>query len=186
MGYNITSHAVNRNKPQLEAMLKAQATIRFETLNPEKLANKIREALFAASELPEFERYAGLKYSYILRARQGEVIAEFQGVAITTIPETENRAEGVVQTKPLSPSSKKTVDEAVTVMDIIMTAMSLEATATELYFPNTILNYGDQSKLSKWTDTQEWKYIDHGESGVTLTKGEVPEEVLWQPMVVKV
>jgi hypothetical protein len=52
----------------------------------------------------------------------------------------------------------------------------------EIYFPDASLNLADKVKLSNWAIEHDWKYIDHEDSGVTLTRREdVPSEILWRP-----
>ena len=168
MGYHISPNSVNRNRPQLEAMFEAQATVRFSTGNPQKLAGKLREAMAAAEKL-EYTGLSSLRRDFIIKALDREVVAEFQG------------AQGI---EPEKPAEREVVLEASSMTDLMMSAMALED-REEISFPSVVLSEEEKQTLFEWIKGLEWKFIDHGGGGVTLTKKDVPEEVLWESSMMK-
>jgi len=175
MGYTISRKVVQRNLVQLEQLHEAQASLIFKTPHPKRLAHKLREAIHAASEFEEYEHLGELKHSYQFKVRRGHVVAMYEP------------PEGVILVEQASPSKgqalppeKKTIPSAMSLMDVL-TALLQFKDDPEITFPNAELSQEDKEKLFEWTKDKDWQYIDHEEAGVTLTKNEVPEEILWRP-----
>lgn len=175
MGYNLSRHSVIRNRPQLDQLMYAVesgASIHFPASTPGKLAYKLREAIKAAAEHEEFKHYAeALAPRYIFKEEKFGVRAEYQ----------ENPIGEVLTGEPtiIQPQTKKLIPDALEYLDIIGAALQFK-TESELYFPNVVMSPADRLALYKWTADQPWKYIDHEGAGVTLTKRDVPSEVLWR------
>lgn len=181
MGYNISRHSVMRQLPQLQALLHAEESLRFPTANPRRLAFKLREALKAAEAFPEFAEFAPLVTRFRFREETGAVLAEYLGVID---PEAVEESDIPMFRNEVRPQ-KKTLPGAVFLMDIL--ALVIKFThEEELYFPDARLPEEDKARLDDWLNEQSeaWNFIDHsygGGQGLTLTKKEVPEEIIWRP-----
>ena len=177
MGYNLSRHSVIRNRPQLDQLLEAlefKASLHFPTSSPAKLAYKLREALLASLEHPEFEYYFNsLASAFVFKITPNGVFAEFQENPVGEVVE---RVVG--SPKPRSPQ-KRSIPDAMDYLEVLGAAMKFQ-TEDELHFPNVIMLISDRRDLLSWASANGWKYIDHEGAGVTLTKREVPEEVLWR------
>jgi len=188
MGYTISHASIIRNKAQLDQMLETKASLRFDHDDPKKLAYKIREAIASAIELseahPEFKKYGELRECYTLRQGERVVVAEYS-IPMEYLEGT--KLEGEIKPPKPTPPKRKTLPDALSLADVLVYAIKLESDF-ELHFPSAVLDTDDRLTLFHWTEEEEqiWRYIDHDSSGVTLTKREVPEEVLWRPVKVEV
>lgn len=183
MGYTISRASVTRNKEQLEQLLKMKTTLVFrDVANPQKLAYKLREAIAAAAHYDEFKHLAWLSTMYTFRTGVREVIAQYEILDIDpTIPMPERPgAEVEMPSKSIPIPEKKTIPDAQGIMEVVGYVLKFPR-EQEIHFPNAVLMDEDRLKLHKWTQEQDWKYIDHDEGGLTLTKRDIPKEVLWQP-----
>ncbi len=180
MGYNISRFSVNRNRPQLDQLLVAKGDLRFETSDPRKLSYKIREALMSAKEFEEFKHYYDTIFPHFtLREESNAVVAIYHSIPIGIPLGTDDSGDD----NELPRETKGTISEALSMLDIIGGGIEGDKEGfIELFFPNARLNPSDQNKLHDWTQTTEWKYIDHGDKGVTLTKDkDLPTEIFWEP-----
>lgn len=179
MAYNLTRASVLRNRAQLDQLLSERISLLFKTNNPKRLAHKIREAIAAAHQFSEFEKYAQLREMYKFIETPAGVLAQYVYLEIS---------EGErIEQKPLVgekvSDKKREVVGAETVLDIIGFVIR-HPNETEVTFPNAQLDDVDREKIWEWTRSSqgdEWKFLDHGEEGVTLTKKDVPKEALWIP-----
>jgi hypothetical protein len=176
VGYTKTRAVVKRNLEQLERLYRAKTTLTFKSDNPTELAYKLREAIAAAKEFSEYEHLAELRTMYKFRTAPGRVIALY---SVTEAPvET---AEASVKTPEKKRKRKrKVVVDAVTLLDIVG-AMIDFVDEEEVQFININLSEEDLFKAFVWGKENGWKLINHEEAGITLTKRDVPEEVLWTP-----
>ena len=179
MGYNLSRHAVIRNKPQLDQLLEAKQSLRFATPKPQRLAYKLREAIAASKKFQDLKHYYdALFHSYTFRIERDAVVAEYTknpvGTPVGEDPSALNGTDKKAQ--------KGTIDSAVSLFDVLAGALEGEKQEyEELYFPNVILKPEDKIKLHHWTLTNDWGYMDHEEKGVTLTTKEEHKELLWSP-----
>lgn len=189
MGYNLTMHSFRRNKAQLDQMLKHKMTLRFPTSNPKRLAYKLREAIRAAGEFEETRHYFdALSKTYQFHEHHGYIIAEYVGIGepesigepIEEIPLPKAPVQKTASQKPLQAPPKKTVPDATVIIDVMAVAMSLEH-EEEIYFPNVVVVDSDKIKIYNWANDLGWKYLDHEDRGITLTKKEIPDDILWSP-----
>lgn len=186
MGYNLTKHSILRNLTQLEQLAQAQASLRFDSLRPERLAANLREAILACAHNQDEYKYLhdALNGRYRFKVEKNHIIAEFVGDVNQAkgkeVKEKslESRPEG----RRLSIPEKKTISMALSLMDVMAAAYRFEEDE-ELYFPNSILDENDRLALYNWTQEEDnsWQYIDQMDKGLTLTKKEVPDEILWRP-----
>lgn len=177
MGYSYSRHTVTRNRPQLEQMLQAlaqKASIHFPTSDPHDLAYKLREARKAALRYEEFSQFHPLFVAFIIRETKTGVLAQYQdfprGIICDVVGEI---------LLPQAQQERVSIPDAVEYLDIIGAALKNDS-AMELTFSNASLGLKEKPKLLKWASENGWKYIDHNTGGLTLTKRDVPEEVLWK------
>jgi hypothetical protein len=176
MGYALSRSSVIRNREQLEQLLQMQTTLVFKTANPQRLAYKLREAIAAAQMFEEFSDLASIRHMYKFKARSGEVIALYDYE-----PSTEGQTiEGKrFERKPPVPE-KKVVPGVINLVEILVAAIKMME-ESEILFPNAAISEEDKGKMFEWAVENSWKFIDHGEGGLTLTRKKVPEEILWKP-----
>ena len=178
MGYNISRHAVERNRPQLDDLLALRKTFEIPTASPQRLASKLWEAIRSARELseryPQYAKYAEISVLYRLRQTKTGVLCEWVADLLKDSGE-DTKSPTLVPTRMEFP-------EAASVMDVIATVTKF-SDMQEIRFPNAVLQQRDRKKLYNWTKKEgvTWRYISHDDAGLTLTKKEVPEELLWNP-----
>ena len=197
MGYKTGRIGIVRVKPLLDRLIEAKEereSVLFSVQDPaeaEKLAYKLREAIATAYRLPEFKDYhTQLHGIFAFKATKKGVYARLKVLPVIVVGTLEG------ETKPgegftVDPvrrardrSTKGTIPEAVTLEDVLLGAMKgSEEGMLSLYFKNVILNDERKEKLWAWTQglDVEWLYVDHGDRGLTLTKEEIKEEILWKP-----
>jgi hypothetical protein len=178
VGYTISRASVVRNLDQLEHLYKLKTTLIFKNVaNPQRLAYKLREAIAAAKHYEEFAHLADLDFMYQFRIGVNEVVAQYEVLE----KQPTKAQDSQVTPKPKMPE-KKTIPDAISLIDVLGFVLKFPK-EHEILFPNAVLEADEKQRLYEWTqgDSIEWKFIDHEESGVTLTKKSVPEEVLWAP-----
>lgn len=166
-------------------MWETRRTIQWATPNPEKLAYRLREAIYASKFHDEFRDYNDLKFIYQIRVMEGAVAAVYRGVEPSevifpksaSLGEDEDGSE-IMQSLPQT----LTVDYAKTILDVIGTAIEFKD-AAEIYFPEALLSPADFENLYAWVDDQglRWRIIDNEDRGMTLTTRPVDEEITWKP-----
>lgn len=172
MGYNKSRFSVLRSKPQLDILVSSPKTVFFPTSDPRKLARKLNEALAAAEVHDEFKHYTRIKDQFKFRAGSGELIAE-------RLDETSPVASPPEHSpKPASPI-KETFPNITDLVGVMVVAS--KEPADELFFPDANLTLEEKRKLLTWTtEALKLKFIDHDGAGLTLTKLDVPDEILWR------
>jgi len=185
MGYNTSRATVQRHLPQLEQLKKAGEDgedMFFPTQIPRRLAHKLREALSAASKHKEYvELHTFIWPNFQFKEVKGGVMALYIG---SIEPVEDSIGETISSNNSPNRPLKKTLPDAVSLMDVVTQALTFPQ-ETELYFPAATLEEGDKHKLKMWTEDKDWGFIDHSfgddEGGLTLTKNDVEEEMLWTP-----
>jgi len=179
MGYNLSRFSVSRNLPQLDLLLKAESDIRFETNEPRKLSYKLREALLASREFEDLEHYYNtINPKFTFKEESNAVVAEFNPVPVgVPIGEMDVREDS-----GLAKRLKGTIDSARTLIDVIGGGVEGDKEGyVDILFPNVVLGKEDMKALWDWTETTDWEFIDHQEKGMTLTKREGFEDIVWRP-----
>lgn len=187
MAYNLTRFSVMRNKDILDTAIQAKgASLKIWTNKPRELAYKLREAV-AASEKFEDTSYIHRTFKdYVIRVGENFVLIERrERIEITKTevlggPAVEMKEpEPKQETLPLPP---RIVPEVTTLPEILLTVTSeREDTPVEEYiFPSAQdLSPNAKKRLNDWAKAAGWKYIDQDEKGLTLTRKDVPEELLF-------
>ena len=172
MPYNLSRNVVERFRRYLDDMAVAQRTITWPAKDSEVLARKLREAVAAAEHHGEnFPEFAKLKVNYQICTRKGYVEARWMGPLSTS--------GGDIQ-ETFAPTFM-TIGEAQTAEAVVGAAIKFEPRADELHFPNARLTDKEKDLLYKWGKKSGWKLIDQEEAGITLTKKDVDELLLWTP-----
>lgn len=180
MGYNLSRFSVNRNLPQLDLLLNATGDIRFATNDPRKLSYKLREALLASNEFSDLKHYyVQINPNFTFKEEPDAVIAVYNfvspGVPVGSVDVSED-------SRPAQQQTKGTIDSARTLLDVIGGGVKGDEEGyIDILFPNVVLGKEDQKKLWDWTETTDWSFIDHQEKGLTLTKREGFEDIVWRP-----
>src|SRR5690606_4938906 len=163
IGYTVSRSVVKRNEPQLKELLQAKDSLYYRTKEPEKLARYLREAINAAKEFEEYAHYAVLSKLYTFRVVHehpsrveavynvaGEVSAEplaaieeevssGQKLSNLSTPASKPQTQPTQSTRP-----KKTIPDAISIIDVLGFAMRLKDVETELFFPNARLKEEDK------------------------------------------
>lgn len=182
MGYNLTKATVERMKERLEVLYATRKTRDFPSSKPRSLAYKFREAITASKCHHEFRHYSELDYIYQFKVLEGSVRAHYTGYRIAekspiVRPSQENDpgSEVIVEAETLH------LPGADTLLDVIGAGLKFAQGTPEIHFPNTRLLYDELVKLHTWTENFGWKIISHGIAGLTLTKRDVDEVIVWKP-----
>jgi len=186
MGYNTSLATIKRHLPQLEQLKEAGErgeNMFFPTQIPRRLAHKLREALSAAAKHKEFIEFHTLIWpNFQFKEAKGGVMALYIG-DYEPVEDVVGETITIYSNSPNRPL-KKTLPDAVSLMDVVTQALTF-TNETELYFPSATLEEDEKHKLAIWTEDKEWGFIDHSfgddEGGLTLTKNDVEEEMLWKP-----
>lgn len=190
--YNVSKATCVRMKRYLE-QLQLEETMEFPSDDPEKLAYRIREAVYASAFHPEFKHFARFRYLYRFEILKDRVRAKVM------LPEKATaQPEGLDDSvDDLTPDKVAEIDNfgkkirdvlsTVTVTNVEELSGILGAVLKygkenpEIYFPNAVLEEADLDRLWRWASVKGWKIVNNEDAGVTLTKKDVPEEVTWQP-----
>jgi hypothetical protein len=100
-------------------------------------------------------------------------------------PPTDRRTLGNnVSSRP----KKLTIDmEITTPHAVIGAAIKYQDLHQEIHFPYARLTHSQLATVSTWTlstggeDTIPWRLIEHEGAGITLTRRDIPEEIVWKP-----
>ena len=179
MGYNLSRFSVSRNLPQLDILLKATSTLRFETSDPRLLAYKLRESILASNEFPDLKHYyEKINPNFIFKEEPDAVVAEYNPPS-TGVPA---REDDIPEDREVGKRAKGTVEDARQLLDVIGSGVEGDKEGyEEIYFPNAVLKPADMKALWDWTETTEWGIIDSQEKGLALTKSKEFEGILWRP-----
>ena len=190
MGYKTGRIGIVRVKPLLDRLIEAREnreSVLFSVDNSdesERLAYKLREAIATSYRLPEFKDYhTKLHGIFAFKATKKGVYARLKVLPAIVVGMPEGVSIDNAKKEKDKPK-KGTIPEAVTLEDVLLGAIKGdEGGMLSLYFKNVILNEERKERLWVWTQSLEvdWKYVDHKEKGLTLTKDEIKEEILWRP-----
>ncbi len=147
--------------------------LRWPSSNPKKLGYRIREAIVTSRRHDGYKHYGKLQPFVRVCTGDREVIIRWKDIDI--LPDDEN----IFKEEKVDPRPKDL--EAETLFDIIGSMIRNELKPIEeINFPNVALEDDDMVQLSNWADNKNWKIIDHEGMGITLTRLEVDEELLWK------
>jgi len=187
MGYDLSTNPIRRHLPQLEQLARSDVTLSFPADSPRRLAYKLRESINACQHHEQyvhlydaiwtrfkFEEGLGAVIAKCLRKGDGLIVGEgLAGEGSTSPPPV------LTPTRP----EKKTLPSALGLVEVLAGAIKF-SDEEELYFPGVNLSNEEKPRLDKWALANEWKFIDHsaldGEGGLTLTKRNVSEDILWR------
>lgn len=168
MAYSQSIAAVKRVEKLLEILLAANddEDILFATKRPSKLAYQIHEALMLCEKFEEYKKFSILKDKYRIKVKSGRVLAEKKSKETLAIR---------VDNKPLQ---RMTLDGIDDVLGLVGAATVHKA--SEIYFPDALLNDDDLIALYHWSKLNNYFIINHEDGGVTITKID-PGEIAWEP-----
>jgi len=180
MGYNLTVKTVERMRDKLEVLYETRQTRDFPSSNPRSLAYKLREAIRASAIHNKYRHFSELSFIYKIRTLEGSVRAEYQGFKphaelVRPAREEDPGSEVIVQAETLH------IPEADTLFDIFGAGLKFSQGTPEIHFPHIQLEHPELESLLIWCSQFGWKLINHGEGGITLTKRDVDEAILWRP-----
>lgn len=179
MSYSRTPRKLNRMRPYLNELRAADAAatdVSWPSHDPQKLAYDLRDCLASTRLFPEFVTFSPLAERYEIRVKPGRVQAH------RLVPDSKApREEEAV--KPLTPTALLELKDINDLPSLIGAAIHFREQADELTFPLAVLDTHDKNTLWAWCRASEvgWKMIDHDEAGITLTRREVPDDVLFTP-----
>jgi hypothetical protein len=145
-------------KEYIVQLEQSNEAIEWQSVDPAKLAYKIREALHAYKN-------DELKAKFVIKVLPGKVRA---------IPRFRNTTE-IVKEK----LAKMVLSDVSDLFEILGATIQHKSTNRELYFPNAVLDDEDTKKLWLWCSANGF-YVVKGE-GITLTT-EDPGMVAWKPL----
>lgn len=146
----------------------------------------------AASQAHEDVRdiYKGLDKMYRIKARRGFVECVYLGRPSTSQIEpkvgtdlSQEEINNILPEPSLGPPPPEAIHlpRLTSLLEAIGAAVKLGDKTDEIFFPDMYLEDEDRLKLYKWCQQKGWKYIDHEGAGITLTRRDVDEMVLWEP-----
>lgn len=165
MSYSKTSRAVIRVQQVLDDLLFVDGPREWPSKDAHRLAYHIREALSASQRLPEFRKYAPLKEKFIIRAKNGAVLAEPR---VRAVYEGMEFAIGKIK-----------LDDVTTVEEVVgaITKHKIE----EIHFPHFPTEPEDElTTLFRATEKLNLYIINHYVEGITVTRRN-PGEMRWFP-----
>jgi hypothetical protein len=80
-----------------------------------------------------------------------------------------------------TPLAKMKIAEVEKLEGIVGAAIKYRNEAEEIYLPRVRLNAPEKRKLWLWGKTSGWRFIDHEEDGITITRRPIDEGLLWAP-----
>lgn len=165
----MTRNAVDRMAHYLEILTESEMDkIFFESDNPSQLAYRLREAIFTAGKYTEFSQFQRLSGEYKV------------SVLINGVECVRSVRDGQHVASPARKVGTVHLPEITSLTGLLGAAIRF-GHADELVFGNVSLHSGDKLRLYEWTGQRDWQYIDHEGAGITLTKREVDEDLLWEP-----
>lgn len=194
MGYSKARSAVERVLPILNELYYKRQTVSLAASDSVALAYKLREAIYASQFHKDLEHLTGLKTMYEFRQMPGRVMCSFLGVDHSVVPAlyTEEAAapaeevkEFYAQVTPIRSEepepSKMQLPDVETLHGVVGAVLRFGGTHEEIYFPDALLTEEEKEKLLSWCESSdaEWGFIDHETAGITLTRAEIAEELLW-------
>ncbi len=169
MSYNMTRNAVDRMAHYLEILVENEMDrVFFESDNASQLAYRLREAIFTAGKYTELSQFHSLHGEY-------KISVLISGVECIRV-----LRDGQHVPSPARRVGSVHLPEITTLTGLFGAAIRF-GHADELVFGNVSLHSADKLRLYEWTGQRDWQYIDHVGAGITLTKQEVDEDLLWSP-----
>lgn len=170
MGYSKHVRAVERVKPILERLVRAQSRVEWESANPADDAYKIREGIYSASTRAllngqpnePYYSFSQLQQKYVFRTAANRVIAELRDVVPVIALKEAHSTMTLVGVR----------DE----FEVVGAALTHEA--HKMHFPDVNEESCDLWSLYEWTSKNGY-YMVVGE-GVTLTRDD-PGALAWKP-----
>jgi len=166
MPYARSKKAIQRVEHILRELLTATDDVVYQSLEPAKLAYQLHEGLKSAAVYPEYQAYADLRAKFVIRLKPGRVLLEFRGRPLVALKVVREQL------------SKMTVPEVADALGIVGAALTHKA--SEMVFPDAILNDDALATLHRWTSENGYHIINNYDRGVTLTKTH-PGELAWEP-----
>lgn len=165
MSYSRNLRSVSRVQQILDELLAVDGEREWAAKNAHKLAYEVRQAFTAAITAPvEFRKYAILKERFLIRARDGFVLAE---------PRVSSAYEGArVSTAKLSLADVTTVEEAI--------GAACQHNVEEIHMPSFPNDDAQLIRLFSWTELNKISIINHYGAGITLSRRAVGE-LKWTP-----
>ncbi len=191
--YNRSLATCLRMEEYLRELHDAQTTLDFFTNQPEVLAYKLREAMYAAQYHKDFLHIGKLRGKYKFLALDAKVRARWMSVDKPQMrfldrpgPTGEARSPDSPEEAQFGDFMSRTLDtvpvpEVRELMGVLAATMKYIPANEEVYFPNAILRESELRRLYVWAKEQGLKIINNEDQGVTLTKKKVDEELVWQP-----
>lgn len=202
MAYNLSRKVCDRNRLILKRMAEERGTFTIPSRAPKFHAVKIREALEAVQHHEDYKKAFGhLKTSYRVLTGPRSITLEWYGgnlamdSPIVTADQLspEDIAEAVEQldksikddpepnvlTFPVLERPRVVVDGVTDLLQVLSAAIRLNE-EEEILFSDANLPDPDKKRLFDWCQTKNWKYIDHYGAGLTLTRKNVDEFLLWE------
>lgn len=187
MGYSRSKKVIVRHLEQLEALAEAKETRVFPTEAPGRLAYKLREAVYACQFHEEYKKLHRIHFLFAFKEEADQVVAEYKAPPNPLIPKATGSpnvksAQEPVEEEEADPTPqllRRSVSDAYDLMDVLGATMA-SPEVEEFHFPNATLPLDEKKLLFNWAKEKEWNYIDHDDAGLTITKAEVPEEILWK------
>lgn len=149
MGYVHTTKSIQKVKPYLDAMVKAQGTLTWASNEPKKLAYQLHNGL-AAAEVLNFAPYDKLRSKYRISYTHGKVIAQLR--AIVAIKEGELNFDGVYDP-----------------FEIVQTIIKHKELDFTLFFPMQFVDPETVELVKAYTDTNNYE-LEILETGIRILK----------------
>lgn len=207
MPYNVSKGVVVRNHRYLQDMAEAKRTLMWPSADPKRLAYRIREAMYATQYHDEFKGLVWLRDFYEIGVEQGAVRARWMGPehegepfkrkgglkrgqpspptngkGYPLPPELGGYQSGAIpHDPPMGPLAVMELRDVTTLEGVVGAGIRFKEEAEEIKLPSAILGHDAKMKLWRWGQTSGWRFIDHEEDGITLTRKPVDEELLWSP-----
>lgn len=166
MSYARSKKSVHRVEFVLKQLLEAKDDLIFQSIEPQKLAYHIHEALKSAAIYPEFSEYSKLRDKYTIRIRNNKVIAELKSKPIVGLSIIKEQL------------GKMTIVDVSSALGIIGAAVTHKI--SDMLFPDAHLNNHELNELYLWAEPSGYFIINHGDNGLTLTR-EHPGELNYVP-----
>ena len=148
MGYVHSAKSIQKVKPYLDAMVKAQSTLTWASNEPRKLSYQLHNGLKAAEQL-RFAPYDNLRTKYKISYTQGKVIAQLKAVLATV--------EGQLNFETTDP------------FEIVQTIIKHKSLDFALFFPMQVVEAETLELVSSWTSLNGYA-VEHLPEGLRIIK----------------
>jgi len=165
VSYSFNPRSILRVQTILDELLLPDGEREWPSKNAANLAYNIRQAFTAAAHSAVHRKYAGLKERFVIRTRNGHVLAEPRVV--------ETAEEGVkISTAKLTLTDVRSVEEAI--------GAACKHAVSELHLPAFPNDEEQLALLFRWTELNKMSIVNHYGAGVTLSRHPVGE-LKWVP-----